>query len=162
MTNAEYPDLPRVAVGAVVIHGDRILLVKRGKAPAQGEWAIPGGSVELGETLQAAAEREIYEETGITIEAREVIYTFDSIVMDGDRTRFHYVILDFEASYLAGQPLAGDDVLEAGWFGPGQLETLGVNTRTLHLLREIGFIKTPVKNCAPRVKRPVISKPFTN
>ena len=143
MTNAEYPDLPRVAVGAVVIHNDLILLVKRGKPPAKGEWAIPGGSLELGETLQAAAEREIYEETGITIQARKVIYTFDSIVMDGDRTRFHYVILDLEASYLAGEPRAGDDVLEAGWFGSGQLEALGVNTRTLHLLTEIGFTRGP-------------------
>jgi 8-oxo-dGTP diphosphatase len=141
MTNAEYPDQPRVAVGAVVIHNDCILLVKRGKEPAQGEWAIPGGSVELGETLQAAAEREIYEETGITIQARQVIYTFDSIVREGDRTRFHYVILDFEASYVAGEPRAGDDVLEAGWFEPGQLETLGVNSRTLHLLAEINFIR---------------------
>ena len=141
MANAEYPDHPRVAVGAVVIHDGCILLVKRGKQPARGEWAIPGGSVELGETLQEAAEREIFEETGITIRAGKVIYTFDAIVTDGGRTRFHYVILDLEAAYVAGDPLAGDDVLEAGWFGPGQLETLGVNARTLHLLTEIGFIK---------------------
>lgn len=140
MTNTEYPDKPRVAVGAVVIHNDCILLVKRGKPPAQGEWAIPGGSVELGETLQTAVEREIYEETGITIKAHKVIYTFDSIIKEGARTRFHYVILDFEASYVAGAPQAGDDVVEAGWFGPGQLQVLGVNTRTLHLLKEIGFI----------------------
>ena len=130
-------------MGAVVIHNDRILLVKRGKQPAQGEWAIPGGSVELGETLQAAVEREIHEETGVTIRAGKIIYTFDSIVMDGNRTRFHYVILDFEASYVAGEPRAGDDVLEAGWFGPGQLKTLGVNSRTLHLLAQIGFIQGP-------------------
>ena len=144
MSNTEYPDLPRVAVGAVVIHSHRILLVKRGKQPAEGEWAIPGGSVELGETLQAAVEREIHEETGITIRAGKIIYTFDSIVMDGDRTRFHYVILDFEASYVAGTPKAGDDVLEAGWFTPEQLVTVGVNSRTLHLLEKIGFIMDSV------------------
>jgi ADP-ribose pyrophosphatase len=141
MPNTEYPDLPRVAVGAVVIHNHCILLVKRGKQPAQGEWAIPGGSVELGETLEAAAQREIYEETGVTIKVGKIIYTFDSIVKDGDLTRFHYVILDFEASYVAGEPRAGDDVLEAGWFGPEQLKMLGVNSRTLHLLAKIGFIR---------------------
>ena len=139
MINTEYPDKPRVAVGGVVIHNDCILLVKRGKPPAQGEWAIPGGSVELGETLQAAVEREIFEETGITIQAHKVIYTFDSIIKEGDRTRFHYVILDLEASYVAGEPQAGDDVLEAGWFGPEKLAALGVNSRTLHLLTGIGF-----------------------
>ena len=144
MTNTEYPDLPRVAVGAVVIHNERILLVKRGKQPAQDEWAIPGGSVELGETLQAAAEREIREETGVIIRAGKIIYTFDTIVKDGDRTRFHYVILDFEASYVAGVPRAGDDVLEAGWFAPDDLKTLGVNSRTLRLLAKIGFIPDPV------------------
>lgn len=141
MINNEYPDRPRVAVGAVVIHNECILLVKRGKQPAQGEWAIPGGSVELGETLQAAAEREIQEETGITIRAGKVIYTFDTIVMDGDRARFHYVILDLEAAYIAGEPQAGDDVLAADWFRPGQLQMIGVNSRTLHLLAEIDFIR---------------------
>lgn len=140
MTNTEYPDKPRVAVGAVVIHNGCILLVKRGKPPANDEWAIPGGSVELGETLQIAAEREIYEETGITIQAHKVIYTFDSIIKEGNRIRFHYVILDFEASYVAGEPQAGDDVQKAGWFGPEEVATLGVNTRTLDLLTEIGFI----------------------
>ncbi|MCG6909927.1 MAG: NUDIX hydrolase [Deltaproteobacteria bacterium] len=139
MADSEYPDAPRVAVGAVVIHNNRILLVKRGKAPAREEWAIPGGSVELGETLQKAAEREIQEETGITIKALEVIYSFDAIVKKGDRIRFHYVILDLAAAYVAGEPQAGSDALDADWFDPAQVQDLGVNTRSRQLLARIGF-----------------------
>jgi len=140
MTHTEYPDKPRVAVGAVVVHDNCILLVKRGKAPAREEWAIPGGSVELGETLQEAAEREILEETGVAIRTGELIYTFDTIVRENGRVRFHYVILDYAAAYIDGTPAPGDDVLEAGWFGPGELDALHLNQKTLDLLQKIGFI----------------------
>jgi len=85
-----YPPAPRVAVGAVVIRAGSVLLVRRGKAPSDGQWAIPGGSVELGETLQQAAEREILEETGIRIRAGKPVYTFDLIERDRQkRIRFH-------------------------------------------------------------------------
>jgi len=76
---AEYPHCPKVAVGAVVFNEGRVLLVRRGKAPSKGLWAIPGGSVELGESLQEAAEREILEEAGIVVSAREPVCTFDVI-----------------------------------------------------------------------------------
>ena len=131
-----YPDAPRVAVGAIVFKNGHVLLVRRGKAPAQGLWAIPGGSVKLGETLQAAAEREILEETGIRIRAREPVYTFESIVRDDDGgIRFHYVIIDLAADYIDGEPNPGDDALEAQWFSPEDIQRTDVSKATVDLLR---------------------------
>ena len=108
-----YPTQPVVAVGAIVFKNDRVLLVRRGQPPSQDLWAIPGGRVELGETLQEAAEREILEETGITICAREPVYTFDYIEQDGsDNPRFHYVIVDLIADYVSGKTRPGDDAAD--------------------------------------------------
>jgi len=119
----------------VVFNEGRVLLVRRGKAPSKGLWAIPGGSVELGESLQEAAEREILEEAGIVVKAREPVCTFDVIERDdAGRVRFHYVIVDLAADYLDGDLRSGDDALEARWVSPGELETLTVNERTRRLL----------------------------
>jgi len=138
-----YPKRPRVAVGAVVFKDQRVLLVRRGRAPAEGLWAIPGGSMELGETLQAAAEREIFEETGITIRAGEPVFTFDVIERDDDgRIRFHYVIVDMSADYIDGTLQPGDDAVEARWVSGKALNGLNVSSRTLQLLHErFGFGK---------------------
>ena len=126
-----------MAVGAIVFKNGHVLLVRRGKAPAQGLWAIPGGSVKLGETLQAAAEREILEETGIRIRAREPVYTFESIVRDDDGgIRFHYVIIDLAADYIDGEPNPGDDALEAQWFSPRDIERGDVSKTTFDLLKD--------------------------
>ncbi len=125
MTRTIYPDAPRVAVGAVVIHQNKVLLVLRGKAPAKGLWAIPGGSIELGETLQAAAEREILEETGLRVKAGEVIYTFDAIQRDeAGRVQYHYVILDVRAELLdpAQTPVPADDAVDVRWFDFSDLD----------------------------------------
>ena len=89
MASREYPDSPRVGVGAVVLREGRVLLVRRGVAPAQGLWAIPGGGLELGESLRAAAEREILEETGITIRAKEAFYIFDFIDRDKEEKNIY-------------------------------------------------------------------------
>lgn len=141
MSDNEYPDRPRLAVGALVIHDQRVLLVKRGKPPAHGQWAIPGGSVELGETLQAAAEREILEETGVRVQAKAVIYTFEHISRDENgRPRFHYVIVDLAAEYVGGVPVACDDVTDVCWVSTLEVADLNVNPNTLELLRKIGFL----------------------
>lgn len=136
----EYPDRARVAVGAVVVKGERLLLVRRGKAPSKGEWAIPGGSVELGETLQEAAEREILEETGVTVRAREPIYVFDDIRRDeAGKIRFHYVIVDLMAEYVKGELQPGDDALEAKWTDLRDRESLSINRNTRLLLTRLNL-----------------------
>ena len=136
-----YAGKPRVAVGAVVFKEDCVLLVRRGQAPAKDLWAIPGGSVEIGETLQEAAEREILEETGIQIRALKPIYTFDVIDRDAaGKVRFHYVIVDLAADYVMGEPLAGDDALEARWVSAREINGLEVSAATLKLLKNrFGF-----------------------
>ena len=135
LASRKYPDTPRVAVGAVVFKAERILLVRRGQAPSAGQWAIPGGRVELGETLARAAEREIYEETGVTIAAGDPIYTFDVIERDASaNVRFHYVIVDLEARYLSGRPRAGDDVTDARWVSVEEFRQMDVSPPTRRLL----------------------------
>jgi len=137
----DYPDTPRVAVGAVVFNNDCVLLVRRGQPPSEDLWAIPGGSVEIGETLQEAAEREILEETGITIRAGKPVYTFDAIVRDETgRIRFHYVIVDLSGNYVSGDPNAGDDAVEARWVTAQEMNELQVSPPTLKLLKtKFGF-----------------------
>jgi len=131
----------RVGVGAVIIRDGQVLLVKRGREPAKGLWAIPGGAVEPGETLQAAAEREILEETGVVINAGEPIFAFDLIEKDETGAlKFHYVIVDLRAEYISGEPVAADDAVDARWLKPRDLDSLDVVPVTLELLRKIGFL----------------------
>lgn len=141
MWDNSYPQIPKVAVGAVVFKNERVLLVRRGQPPSENLWAIPGGSVEIGETLQKAAEREIHEETGIKIRAGDPVFTFDTIDRDrGGKIRFHYVIVDLAADYVSGDPKAGDDAAEARWVSAQEINALQVSAPTLKLLKEkFGF-----------------------
>jgi ADP-ribose pyrophosphatase len=112
-------------------------LVLRGKPPAENQWSIPGGCVELGETLQEAAEREIAEEAGIIIQAKKPIYTFDVIERDenGD-IRFHYVIVDLAADYVSGELKAGDDAVDVSWVSLKDLNERNVSDTTRKLLAQ--------------------------
>lgn len=141
---SEYPKTPQVGVGAVLVRDGRVLLVKRASPPSQGMWAIPGGHVELGETLQQAAARELREETGIIARAGTPIYTFDVIQRDkAGRVRFHYVIVDIWMEYIAGEVRAGDDAAEARWITPQELTTLPIHPATRALLKQI-MVSHPV------------------
>lgn len=140
-----YPTQPIVAVGAVVFKGPKILLVRRGQPPNQGLWAVPGGCTWLGETFQETAEREIREETGIRIRARHPIYLFDSIEKDeAGRIRYHYVTVDLLADYVSGEPVAGDDAIEARWVAPEELGSLPVSRETTKLLRQLSGGKNSI------------------
>lgn len=132
-----YPDRPVLAVGAVVFKDDKVLMVQRGNAPAQGMWAVPGGCVKLGESIKQATEREIFEETGIVIKAGEQIYSFEVIEHDDSgRLKFHYYVVDFECEYVGGEIKAGDDAADAAWISTEDLKTRNVNPRTLNLLSQ--------------------------
>lgn len=131
------PIHPVVGVGAVVFKNNAVLLVKRKNPPCQDEWAIPGGKVQTGETLQQAAEREILEETGIVIKAKESIYTFDLIERDeNENILFHYVIIDLDANYLSGELQANDDAIDAKWITNEEARTIAINRTTKTLLQE--------------------------
>jgi ADP-ribose pyrophosphatase YjhB (NUDIX family) len=112
----EYPDCARVGVGAVVLDGDRVLLVQRGGATLPGKWSIPGGLVELGETTAEAARREVAEECGLDIELVDVCGVLDRVIRDPDgRVRYHWVLVDYLAIARGGTLCAGDDAADARW-----------------------------------------------
>ncbi len=121
---------PVAGIGAVVIHNDQVLLVKRAKAPKKGLWCIPGGKIKLGETLQQAAEREIKEETGVIIKAGAPLYVFD-LIIDAE---YHYIIIDLLAEYISGTPKAGDDASDAKWFSLRHLNDPNIDSETRELL----------------------------
>lgn len=124
-------------MGAIVIRDNKILMVKRSLPPGKGLWAIPGGRVELGETLQEAAEREVKEETGVTVRAGNPVYTFDLLEQDdAGRIRFHYVIVDLVADHVSGEPNPGDDACEARWVTLKELDELRVSQSTREVLRK--------------------------
>jgi 8-oxo-dGTP diphosphatase len=111
----EYPLAPLVGVGAVVVNEGRVLLVRRGREPLRGHWTLPGGVLELGESVTSAVVREVLEETGLTVEPVELVELVDRIYREGERIRYHYVIADYLCRVTGGQMRAGSDADEARW-----------------------------------------------
>ena len=135
----DYPDRPIVGVGAVIIDKRRVLLIKRGSPPLMGEWSLPGGVVELGETLRAAAEREAMEETGLLVKAGEVIEVLDRIVPDkASAPQYHYVLIDFLCIVHGGELRAGGDAADARWAGEDELAEYKLEQPAVEVIRK-GF-----------------------
>lgn len=121
----EHPKQPLVGVGALIVEKGRVVLIKRGKAPLLGEWSIPGGMLELGETLRQGAEREALEETGLAVRATELLGVFDRVVPDADgKIIYHYVLIDFFCERISGDLQAGADAADAQWFTPDEAARL--------------------------------------
>ena len=111
----EYPDAPRVAVGAVIVDEGRVLLVRRGTEPMMGHWSLPGGLVELGEKLLDAVVREVKEETGLEVEPLELVELINRVLRQGERVQYHYVIADYLCRVTGGVLRASSDAEEVRW-----------------------------------------------
>jgi 8-oxo-dGTP diphosphatase len=136
-TKREYPDRPIVGVGAVIVDHGRVLLVKRGSPPLLGEWSLPGGVVELGETLRAAAEREALEETGLIVKAGEVLEVLDRIIPGKDAApQYHYVLIDFLCVVQGGKLRAGGDAADACWASEKELGKFKLERLALEVIRK--------------------------
>lgn len=118
-----YPDAPRAGVSVLCHRDGHVLLVQRGRDPYEGCWSLPGGLIELGETLQDAAARELFEETGVTAVISEPVETFESIQRDADgRIATHFILSVFCGAYVSGEPLAADDAVAVEWVRPDELD----------------------------------------
>lgn len=122
-----YPTRPQVGIGIVLLRGDEILLVKRGKPPALGAWSLPGGRQELGETVEEAARRELLEETSLACGNLTLVGHVDLIHHDPHgRIQYQYTILDFAARYLGGEARPGDDVTDCAWVRQQEFDDYGL------------------------------------
>lgn len=131
-------DRPAVGVGAVLIHEGRVLLIRRGKEPLRGRWVVPGGTVEVGETLEQALVREVQEETGLVVKPMEVVTVFDRIERRGAAVLYHYVIVDYLCEYVSGTPRAASDAEAVALVAPDELPAYSLPEKALEVVLE-GF-----------------------
>lgn len=142
-SSREYPDRPVLGIGGVIVDQGRALLIRRGSEPLLGEWSIPGGTLELGETLEEGVARELLEETGIKVRILELIEVFDRIYPGTDaaakekRTpRFHYVIADYLCERLSGEPRAGSDVTDVTFAREEELSKFQLTETATRILKK--------------------------
>jgi 8-oxo-dGTP diphosphatase len=143
-SSREYPERPVVGVGGVIVDQGRTLLIRRGSEPLRGEWSIPGGTLELGESLEEAVARELLEETGIQVRVLELIEVFDRIyAADGTiaalaqkKPRFHYVIVDYLCERIGGEARAGSDVTDVAFAREEELAKFQLTETATRILKK--------------------------
>jgi ADP-ribose pyrophosphatase YjhB (NUDIX family) len=138
----EFPEVPLVGVGAIIIQDSRVLLVKRAHPPLQAQWSIPGGVLEVGELVREAAIREAREETGLIVEPEDLLGVYDRILRNVEqRVQYHYVLIDFLCRRVAGDLAAASDAAEVRWFRPEELLPLNLAEDTQDVIQK-GFAKS--------------------
>jgi ADP-ribose pyrophosphatase YjhB (NUDIX family) len=141
----EFPEIPLVGVGAIIIEDSRVLLVKRAHPPLQAQWSIPGGVLEIGEMIREAAVREAREETGLVVEPEDLLGVYDRILRDiEERVQYHYVLIDFLCRRIGGELLAASDAAEVRWFKRDELPALNLAEDTIDVIRK-GFARLGIK-----------------
>lgn len=134
-TRREYPSRPIVGIGGVVISSGRALLIKRGSPPLEGHWSIPGGLLEIGETLIEGVRRELREETAMEVRPLDLIEVFERIELDGSgKARYHYVVLDYLCHATGGEPRAGSDVTHVAWARPDELAQYSLSSMATRVI----------------------------
>ena len=141
----EYPDSPVVGVGAVIVHEGKALIIKRAHEPRKGEWSLPGGLLELGESLEDAVRREIKEETNLDVELGPIIETFDRVHRDAEgRIRYHFVIIDYVCWPTGGDAASGSDAEAVAWVTGEEIDRYGINAHAKDvILRGLNYHRRP-------------------
>ena len=135
MPSRKYPPRPVVGVGAVIAYDERVVLIRRRYEPLAGQWSLPGGTLELGESLEAGVAREMREETGLEVEVGPVVEVFDRILLDLDgRVRYHFVLIDYLCRPIGGSLQAGSDVDDAVWASPSELGEYGITAKAAAII----------------------------
>jgi 8-oxo-dGTP diphosphatase len=146
--NRRYPERPLVGVGAIILRNDQVLLVQRGREPSYGKWSIPGGLVELGESLQTAVMREVREEVGLEVQVRDLVVALDRVLLDqAGKIEYHYILLDFLCECSEGEPAPASDVLDCAFVPLQSLSrydlTSGTERAILRVYRQAQGIRIP-------------------
>lgn len=134
--NRRYPDRPLVGVGAIIFRGEQVLIVQRGREPAYGKWSLPGGLVELGESLEDAVRREVREEVGLDISVKDMVAALDRVILDdAGRIEYHYILLDFICEASSAEPHPATDVMDCAFVSLDTLSQYPMTSGTVEVIR---------------------------